>query len=99
MPPYPHPPTVHPPHPALPTPRQAIAHPDDAHSFYTDILTKAVKEWNMEMLFTDFVSDRGDALSKALPDTFEAMHLWFQGMVTAAADLGLETQVAVDLHN
>jgi hypothetical protein len=43
----------------------------------------------MEMLFTDFMSDRGDALQGALPTHFEAAHEWMAGMITAAAELGM----------
>ena len=44
-------------------------------------------QWSMEMLFTDFMSDRAYGLQRSLPDEFEAAHSWVVGMVGAAGDL------------
>lgn len=73
----------------------AIAAPNASYGFYKEILSKGVKDWNMEMLFTDFMSDRGDALQRAIPAHFEAAHEWMEGMITAASELGLESQICM----
>jgi hypothetical protein len=72
----------------------AIAHPNASYEFYKSILSVAANEWAMEMLFTDFMSDRANALDGAISSTYyEASHDWMEGMVKAASELDMETQV------
>ena len=40
-----------------------VVAPNSSEAFYTEILSVGVRQWNMEMLFTDFMSDRADGAS------------------------------------
>eukprot|EP00755_Sulcionema_specki_P022922 Sspe_Gene.77659::Locus_48534_Transcript_1_1_Confidence_1.000_Length_962::g.77659::m.77659 len=44
------------------------------------------------MLFTDFLSPRGNAVTSAMNNTFGAEARWLGGMTQAAQDLGMEVQ-------
>ena len=46
-------------------------------------------------LFTDFLCLRGPELDGQLPMYYKASHVWLQGMITAAADAGLEVQLCM----
>ena len=70
----------------------AVAHPDSARAFYSSILSPAQKHWGMQLLFTDFLCWRGDALAAALPDYYGSGEAWLGGMALAAQDLGMEVQ-------
>lgn len=71
-----------------------VVAPAASEAFYTEILSVGKHQWNMEMLFTDFMSDRADGLQGAAK-TFEAAHDWVDGMVNASGSLGLEIQMCM----
>jgi hypothetical protein len=48
------------------------------------------------MLFTDFMNDRANALNGAIGSSYyEPSHRWMEGMVKAAAELNIETQICM----
>tara|TARA_B110000208_G_scaffold99672_1_gene124410 strand:- start:239 stop:1927 length:1689 start_codon:yes stop_codon:yes gene_type:complete len=81
------------------------AHPNASRAFYGEVWGNAVKEFGMEMLFTDFLCYRGPAMGaayNAAPEVKgnfggvgaleEAEEKWLRGMTLGAADHGCEVQ-------
>lgn len=68
--------------------------PQTSYEFHKAIFGVAAEQWNMQQLFTDFLSFRGGAQSRLRGDygTDEPEHLWLGGQAMAAHDLGCEVQ-------
>ena len=77
-------------------------HPTESYRFYSDLIANAVKRYNMEMLFTDFLCYRGPTMQglnkdQSVPRDEEAGHMWLAGMSNAAGDNGVEVQYCMAL--
>ncbi len=74
-------------------------HPNVSYDFYKSIFGNANKQWNMEMLFTDFLCYRGPEMGQYQDcgDDVEGAHKWLSGMTRAAMDTGSEVQYCMAL--
>ena len=70
------------------------ARPESSYKFHKAIFGNAVQNWNMQQLFTDFLSFRGGSASRVRGNygDDEPEHLWLGGQAMAAQDLGCEVQ-------
>ena len=79
--------------------KQNEPHPNTSRLFYSDIIGAAAQRYRMKMLFTDFLCYRGPSMGTIsdVPAGENGEHMWLGGMVEAAADHGVETQMCMAL--
>ena len=76
---------------------QLEPHPNVSFAFWSDLIGNAATNYNMEMLFADYLVRRGPSMSRFqdVPTGREGEALWLDGMIRAAEHHGVEVQLCM----